>query len=58
MRIYSIGDALNVPTLIMAPNFDGGLGLISSDEYVNGPQETWQNQNNFYRQVFTKVFYY
>lgn len=48
---FFLGDGLNLPTLIMAPNFDGGLGLISSNEYLNGPQEAWQNQNNFFRQV-------
>ena len=35
----------------MAPNFQGGIGLIDSDEYLNGPNEIWTNQNNFYRQV-------
>ena len=35
----------------MAPNFQGGIGLIDSNEYLNGPNEIWTNQNNFYRQV-------
>lgn len=35
----------------MDPSFKGGIGLIDSDEYLNGPNEIWTNQNNFYRQV-------
>ncbi|CAG2116886.1 unnamed protein product, partial [Medioppia subpectinata] len=48
-----IGDPINVPELIMAPNFDGDKvkALITSNEYVSGPGEIWTNQNNFYRQV-------
>jgi glucan 1,3-beta-glucosidase len=48
-----IGDPINVPELIMAPNYDGDKvkALITSDEYIGGPAEIWTNQNNFYREV-------
>jgi len=46
-----IGDALDMPTLVMAHNFQGGLGLIDSDPYAKTGKSWWANQNNFYRQV-------
>jgi glucan 1,3-beta-glucosidase len=45
------GDPHDLPTLVMDPSFKGGIGLIDSDEYLNGPNEIWTNQNNFYRQI-------
>jgi glucan 1,3-beta-glucosidase len=45
-----IGNALNPPTLIMAPSFTG-IGLIDSDPYGSGGANWYGDTNNFYRQV-------
>jgi glucan 1,3-beta-glucosidase len=46
-----IGDAIDLPTLIMHPDFKGGIGLVDSDPYGHGGNSWWTNQNNFYHQV-------
>jgi len=46
-----IGDPIDMPTLVMDPNFSGGIGLVDSDPYANTGNSYWTNQNNFYRQV-------
>ncbi|KAH8556533.1 exo-beta-1,3-glucanase [Umbelopsis sp. PMI_123] len=45
-----VGNALNPPTLLMAPSFSG-IALIDSDPYGAGGSQWYQNQNNFFRQV-------
>jgi glucan 1,3-beta-glucosidase len=50
-----VGNALNPPTLLMAPAFKGN-GLIDSDPYGAGGANWYQNQNNFFRQVRNFVF--
>ncbi|KAG2176475.1 hypothetical protein INT43_005715 [Umbelopsis isabellina] len=45
-----VGNALNPPTLIMAPSFTG-IALIDSDPYLPGGANWYGNTNNFYRQV-------
>ncbi|CAO3660642.1 unnamed protein product [Umbelopsis ramanniana] len=45
-----VGNALNPPTLLMAPSFTG-IGLIDSDPYASGGANWYGNTNNFYRQV-------
>jgi hypothetical protein len=49
-----VGNALNPPTLLMDPSFNG-IGLIDSDPYTANGQ-WYQNQNNFFRQVRNFVF--
>jgi len=46
-----VGDPLHLPTLIMHPDFSGGIGLVDSDPYANSGNSWWVNQDNFYRQV-------
>ncbi|KAI9277912.1 exo-beta-1,3-glucanase [Umbelopsis sp. AD052] len=45
-----VGNAVNPPTLLMDPSFQG-IGLIDSDPYGAGGVQWYQNQNNFFRQV-------
>jgi glucan 1,3-beta-glucosidase len=47
-----VGDALNLPTLLAAPAFEG-MAVIDADPYIpGGDGANWfTNQNNFYRQV-------
>ncbi|KZZ91766.1 glucan 1,3-beta-glucosidase GLUC78 precursor [Moelleriella libera RCEF 2490] len=45
-----VGDAINVPTLKAASNFEG-IAVIDSDPYDNWGNNWWTNQNNFFRQV-------
>ncbi|CAG2110156.1 unnamed protein product [Medioppia subpectinata] len=49
-----IGDPINLPELIMAPNFDGDNvhALIASDNYYEGGDTPyWPQTNNFYREI-------
>ncbi|ATY60133.1 glucan 1,3-beta-glucosidase [Cordyceps militaris] len=45
-----VGDAINVPTLKAAPNFEG-MAVIDSDPYLPGGANWYTNQNNFFRQI-------
>lgn len=45
-----VGNAVDLPTLVMAPSFSG-MGLIDSDPYLSGGSQWYGNTNNFYRQV-------
>ncbi|CAG2165800.1 unnamed protein product [Oppiella nova] len=48
-----IGDAIDLPVLIMDPKFTGinASALIASNKYVSGDIPVWVQQNNFYRQI-------
>lgn len=54
MYYYSqlIGDALNMPTILGAANFQG-LAMLDADPYIPGGYgaQWYTNQNNFFRQV-------
>ncbi|CAG2164614.1 unnamed protein product, partial [Oppiella nova] len=45
-----VGDPIELPVLIMAPDFDGDRvkALVASNHYGSGGAEIWTNQNNFY----------
>lgn len=47
-----VGDALNVPTLLALPSFEG-LAVVDTDPYIPGGDgaQWYTNQNNFYRQM-------
>ncbi|KAG6009208.1 hypothetical protein E4U21_003061 [Claviceps maximensis] len=45
-----VGDAITVPTLKAAANFNG-IAVIDSDPYDNTGHNWYINQNNFFRQV-------
>lgn len=45
-----VGDALTLPVLKAAAGFKG-MAVIDSDPYMDGGQNWYTNQNNFYRQI-------
>lgn len=45
-----VGDAVNLPEIVMAPTFEG-MGMFDSDPYEEGGANWYINQNNFFRQV-------
>lgn len=45
-----VGDAVDRPTIIAAPNFEG-IAVIDSDPYEPDGSNWFTNQNNFFRQV-------
>ncbi|TQV94457.1 hypothetical protein V2A60_005499 [Cordyceps javanica] len=45
-----VGDAVNVPTLKAAANFQG-IAVIDSNPYADGGVNWYTNQNNFFRQI-------
>ncbi len=45
-----VGDAINLPTIKAAPNFQG-IAVIDSDPYDNTGNNWYTNQNNFFRQI-------
>ena len=45
-----VGDAVNPPTILASPTFQG-IAVIDSNPYDNTGNNWWTNQNNFYRQV-------
>lgn len=51
----AIGDALNPPTILGDPTFNG-LGLFNADPYYPGGASWYINQNNFFRQVRNFIF--
>ena len=56
----AVGDAVNPPTIKVAPNFKYtiGLAVFDNDIYISGGygNEWYGNQNNFYRQVRNFIF--
>lgn len=49
-----LGDAINKPTIIGAANFEG-IAMLDSDPYLEGGENWYTNQNNFFRQVHNFV---
>ncbi|EON62205.1 hypothetical protein W97_01425 [Coniosporium apollinis CBS 100218] len=45
-----IGDALQLPVLKAAPNFEG-MAVVDADPYTNTGANWYTNQNNFFRQI-------
>lgn len=47
-----VGDALNVPTILALPSFEG-IAVVDTDPYIPGANgaQWYTNQNNFYRQM-------
>lgn len=45
-----VGDAVNVPTIKAAANFEG-MAVIDADPYDDQGNNYWVNQNNFFRQI-------
>ncbi|KAK4934704.1 hypothetical protein LTR10_024101 [Elasticomyces elasticus] len=47
-----IGDAVNVPTIVAMPSFQG-IAVMDTDPYIPGGNgaQWYTNQNNFYRQI-------
>ncbi|EXJ66657.1 glucan 1,3-beta-glucosidase [Cladophialophora psammophila CBS 110553] len=47
-----VGDAVNVPTILALPSFQG-LAVLDTDPYIPGGNgaQWYTNQNNFYRQI-------
>ncbi|XP_021952735.1 probable glucan endo-1,3-beta-glucosidase ARB_02077 [Folsomia candida] len=45
-----VGDALNPPTIVAAPNFSG-MAVLDANPYGAGGNNWYTNQNNFFRQV-------
>ncbi|KIX92675.1 uncharacterized protein Z520_11527 [Fonsecaea multimorphosa CBS 102226] len=47
-----IGDAVNIPTILALPSFQG-LAVMDTDPYIPGGNgaQWYTNQNNFYRQI-------
>lgn len=47
-----VGDALNAPTLLALPSFEG-IAIVDTDPYIPGANgaQWYTNQNNFYRQM-------
>ncbi|EXJ83349.1 glucan 1,3-beta-glucosidase [Capronia coronata CBS 617.96] len=47
-----VGDAINIPTIMALPNFEG-LAILDTDPYIPGSNgaQWYTNQNNFFRQI-------
>lgn len=49
-----LGDAIQKPTIVGSANFEG-ISLLDSDPYLEGGENWYTNQNNFFRQVHNFV---
>jgi glucan 1,3-beta-glucosidase len=45
-----IGDAVNMPTILAAPEFEG-MAVLDADPYDDSGNNWFTNQNNFFRQI-------